>query len=179
MESTSLPQIFISYAQEDAAMADLIVKALEGLAFTLWIDRAKIKPGDSFVEKMNQGLSKASYVVVLVSRASLASRWVSREWMSTLAAAETVLLPVLIEDCELPAILRDVLYVDLRTDKDAGLARLRLFFEKEHTPVTTTRETVRAKSAGVTLRTVSRRHLRLVALRCMTEKELQGFLFER
>jgi hypothetical protein len=178
MESATAAKIFLSYAHEDGDVADLVVKALEKIGLAPWIDRTEVKAGDSFVARMNQGLTRASYVILLVSRASLASRWVSREWMSALAGDETVLLPILLEDCELPPLLRDIVYIDLRSGIDLGLARLRSFFEKERSPVTVTPKPTRAEAPGLILRAVSRRSLRLVALRCMTERELDGFLFD-
>ena len=128
MAETSKVKIFISYSHQDIVIADLIVKTLEEVGLSPWIDRTEIQPGDSFVERINQGLAKASYAILLLSQTSTASRWVSREWMSTLADDQTVLLPIVIEDCEIPPLLRDIIYIDLRSNIDAGLSRLRFFF---------------------------------------------------
>jgi hypothetical protein len=176
-KSSTASKIFISYAHEDAAVADLVVAALAAINLAPWIDRTQINPGDSFIEKMNQGLTKASYLLLLLSRASVASRWVSREWMAALATAETVILPLLVEDCEIPPLLRDIVYIDLR-QKETGLARLRSFFEKERAATAATSEISRSGVQGLDLRAVSRRTLRLLALRCMTEANLQAFLFD-
>jgi hypothetical protein len=178
MESATAARIFISYAHENSDVADMVVKVLEEIGLAPWIDRTEIWPGDSFIERMNQGLGRASYVILLVSRASLASRWVSREWMSALASDEIVLLPVLIEDCEIPPLLRDIVYIDLRSGVDSGLAQLRSFFERERAPVTAQPKQTRSGALGIALRGVSRRSLRLVALRCMAEAELEGFCFD-
>jgi len=170
-------RIFISYAHADAAIAEVVVGVLAEIGLAPWLDRSEVRPGDSFVDKMNQGLGRASYVVLLLSRAALASHWVSREWMSALAAAETVILPLLIEDCDIPPLLRDIVYIDLRRDRDVGLASLRSFFLKEREPAAATPE-FRGGSDGLNLREVSRRTLRLLALRCMSEANLDAFLFD-
>lgn len=177
MTDKQLNRIFISYAQKDALTADAIVEALQGLKLTPWIDRREIKPGDSFIEKMNEGLSQAAYVIVLISAAALISRWVSREWMSSVAAKEKVVIPVLLEDCVLPPLLKDILYVDLRTDRASGLARLRSLFENDAAPVSTAREELRAPEAADLL-TTSRQTLRRIALRCMDEATYKGLLFD-
>ncbi|MFY4727582.1 toll/interleukin-1 receptor domain-containing protein [Nitrospira sp. BLG_2] len=177
MTDQQLNRIFISYAQKDTLTADAIVEALQGLKLTPWIDRKEIKPGDSFVEKMNEGLSQAAYVIVLISAAALASRWVSREWMSSVAAKEKVVIPVLLEECVLPPLLRDILYVDLRTDRASGLARLRSLFENEGMPVSNAPEKLRAPEAAELL-TTSRQTLRRIALRCMGEDAYKSLLFD-
>lgn len=177
MTDQQLNRIFISYAQKDALTADAIVEALQGLKLTPWIDRREIKPGDSFVEKMNEGLSQAAYVIVLISNAALASPWVSREWMSSVAAKEKVVIPVLLEDSVLPPLLRDILYVDLRTDRAGSLARLRSLFENDGAPVSTAHEVLRAPKAADLLMS-SRQTLRRVALRCMGEDAYKGLLFD-
>ena len=171
------PAIFISYASADAAAADSIVKALGEIGLSAWIDRSEIKAGDSFIEKMNQGLTGASYLLLLLSKASVASPWVSREWMSALAKRETVILPVLLEECDIPALLSDIVYVDLRRDRADGLARLRAFFLRERAPAAPALLT-RSAAEGLSLRSVSRRALRLLALRCMSDADLQAFLFD-
>ena len=176
-DTSSSARIFISYAHADAEAADIISTTLADIGLTPWIDRTAIHPGDSFIERMNQGLGQASYVLLLMSRASMNSRWVSREWMAALAAAETVLLPILLEDCDIPPILRDIVYIDFRSERERGLTRLRTFFERERAPAIPS-EIARSKAPGVTLRSASRRTLRLVALRCMEESHLEGFFFD-
>lgn len=177
MTDQQLNRIFISYAHEDTLTADAIVEALQGLKLAPWIDRREIRPGDSFLEKMNEGLSQASYVIVLISSAALASSWVSREWMSSLAAKEKVVIPVLLEDCVLPPLLRDILYVDFRTDRASGLARLRSLFENDRVPISTAPEVLRAPETAGLLAT-SRQTLRRIALRCMGEDAYKGLLFD-
>ena len=179
MSNVTAGQVFVSYVRQDASVADRVVAALEEIGLRPWIDRKEIQPGDSFIDKMNQGLGKAAYVIVLLSAASLASRWVSREWMSALASAETVVVPLLLENCELPPLLRDIMYIDLRSDKEGGLRELRNFFVREQSPLTGAGlPSFGAARSPTVLLSSSRRILRLVALRCMRESEFRGILFD-
>ena len=97
--------------------------------------------------------------------------------MSSLAAKEKVVIPVLLEQCTLPPLLRDILYVDLRTDRTAGLALLRALFENDHAPVSSAPEVLRAPERAGLLAT-SRQMLRQVALRCIDEIAYKGLLWD-
>ena len=178
MSHSSSPRVFISYTRADTDIAERIVNTLNGIGMDPWMDTTEIRPGDSFIEKMNEGLTKASYVLLLLSQASLSSKWVSREWMATLAEDKSVLLPLLVEDCDVPPILKDIVYFDLRHDLEKGLDQLISFFKGE-TALALPNRAVKGSSAKPKgLHGVSRRHLRLLALRCLTETNLNSFLFD-
>src|SRR6516162_2150465 len=51
--------------------------------------------------------------------------------MEELSGKGVAVLPVLIEDCELPSLLKDRVYADFRRDFNAGLQKLRALFEQE------------------------------------------------
>jgi hypothetical protein len=166
-------RIFISYSHEDAAVADRIVTLLDTAGMAPWIDRREIRPGESIPERMSEGLTAASYVVLLHSQASAQSRWVTREWMSTLAAADTVIVPIVLDDTEVPRLLQDILYIDCRSGLERGLEQLIAFFRNERQSPIRTRGASGAPLAGLT-----RRQLRLVAVRCMNESALRNFCFD-
>lgn len=179
MPGQTTGRIFVSYTKTDSGVALRIIAALKAAGLQPWIDQEEIQPGDSFIEKMNSGLTAASYVLLLVSPASLASRWVNREWMSALARQSTVLLPLLIERCTLPPLLSDLVYIDLTEGTEAGIQRLLEFFQRESRPATQPAPLVRGeKPQRTTLRGCSRRELRLVAQQCLDDGAFQAFLFD-
>jgi|SRR6185369_247644 len=178
MPTETTARIFVSYARDDSAAALQIVAALKAAGLQPWIDQEEIRPGDSFVEKMNSGLTTASYVLLLMSAASLASRWVSREWMSALAGRSIVLLPLLLEQCPVPPLLADLIYIDFTGGFEAGTQRLLEFFQRESRPATQPAPVDRDKPKRVSLRGCSRRELRLVAQHCLDDGALQAFLFD-
>src|SRR5262245_27600812 len=167
------PRIFISYASADALVARRLAAGLEQAGMAPWIDQKEIRPGDSFIAKMNEAIAQSSYLLLLVSRASAGSHWVSREWMSAVASREVVIIPVLLDDSEVPTLLGDPVHVDIRQDFDLGLSRLIAFFGAE----TSARGKV-AVVRGFSLKNASRRQLRLVAVRCLDESALAGFCFD-
>jgi hypothetical protein len=171
-------QVFMSYAREDEAIARQVSHALTEAGLKTWIDVKNIGWGDSFLERMNQGIAEAAYVILLVSPASNVSRWVKREWMAALAAGGTVLLPVVVADTEVPPILRDLVYVDLRHDVDEGLRKIVAFFNEEHTPVAAAGPLSRTVDARHPLRCADRRVVRLVAQSCLKESHFLAFLHD-
>lgn len=172
-------KVFISYSQEDQGMARRIATAIKQAGIEVWIDLEKMEWGASFIAKMNEGLSMASYVILLLSPAANASRWVQREWMSTLADQGTVLLPVLIADTVIPPILQDLLFVDLRTDFDKGLQKIIDFFAAEHSPSVSIESDARTRASEEThpLQQAPRNIIRLVAQHCLREQNFIDFLF--
>jgi hypothetical protein len=171
-------QVFISYAREDEAIARQVSHALSEGGVETWIDVQRIGWGDSFLEGMNQGIAQAAYVILLVSPASNASRWVEREWMAALAAGGTVLIPAVVGDAEVPPILRDLVYVDLRQNVAEGLRKIVAFFNAEHAPVAAAEPPYRAGDARHPLRAAPRRVVRLVAQNCLKESHLLAFLHD-
>jgi hypothetical protein len=167
-------RIFISYAHQDARAAEVVRQALSDAGFRPWIDTREIRPGESFIAAMNEGVGSASYLLLLVSQATQLSEWVSREWMSALANRATVVIPVRLDDAPVPPLLRDILYFDLARDRGAGLQSIVDFFVGETKEVT---PPMRSQTHW-TLRTATRRQLRLIAIRCLDEAGLRSFCFD-
>jgi TIR domain len=72
--------------------------------------------------------------VIVLSQASVSSRWVEQELNAALTnqiSGKGVVLPLLLEDCELPMLLRDRLYADFRADFDVGFQALLAAFAHE------------------------------------------------
>jgi hypothetical protein len=125
-------RVFISYSVSDARTAGQLGKDLGTLGLSVWVDKQEIKVGDSIPYKISEGVRTSDYVILLVSRKSLESRWVEREWLPAIHReienGQTTLLPVILEDCDLPTILSDKRYADFRDGYVAGLSDLATVF---------------------------------------------------
>lgn len=83
--------IFISHASEDKnAIARPLYNALVERGISVWFDEAVIKLGDSLRRKIDEGLSKCRYGVVILSPHFLSKEWPQRE-LDGLVARETAL----------------------------------------------------------------------------------------
>ena len=91
--------IFLSYANEDRDVARTMAAALESHGWSVWWDR-EISFGKPFDQVIEEELNAARCVVVLWTSHAVRSRWVKSE--ASVAADKDRLIPVLLEDVELP-----------------------------------------------------------------------------
>src|SRR5438045_2760128 len=77
---------------------------------------------------ISEGIDTAAFLAVILSGTSVESTWVQDEVYAAMAIAEAeqgvIVLPLLIEDCRVPALLRDKLYADFRLNYDEALSGL-------------------------------------------------------
>lgn len=117
--------IFYSYSHSDANFVDRLCQALIDERIHIWLDRWELNVGDSIASKIQSALTEASHLCVVLSKASVASDWCKRELTAGLFREidekRVVVLPILVEDCEIPLFLRDKVYADFRKEFDIGL----------------------------------------------------------
>lgn len=119
------PSIFLSYTHLDKDFAGRLATDLLSAGIKVWMDEGEIKPGDSLVKTISSAIDKMDAFAVLLSPDSVSSDWVKRELnLATdreLRTRRIRVIPILIADCELPPILRDHLYLNMKDE--AGYAR--------------------------------------------------------
>lgn len=117
--------IFISYSHRDKEFVDKLALILIDKRIRVFVDRWEMKLGDSITNKVQDAISDASFLMIILSKNSVESDWCKREITSALMLElerkRIVLLPILIEECEIPLFLRDKYYADFRTSFDDGL----------------------------------------------------------
>ena len=112
-----MTKVFLSYTHSDKAIARRLATWLRLADVSVWIDEVEIDIGESLIERIAEGIREADYVISLLSTASITSSWVRKEL--SLATSKGInhrkvnVLPVKVDDCELPFALSDVLYADL------------------------------------------------------------------
>lgn len=90
--------VFISHASEDKKeIAQPLAQALRREGLEVWYDDYTLTIGDSLRQKIDEGLAKSSYGIVILSKAFFAKHWPQQE-LNGLAAREIggkkVILPV-------------------------------------------------------------------------------------
>ncbi|MHA1280467.1 MAG: toll/interleukin-1 receptor domain-containing protein [Candidatus Helarchaeota archaeon] len=117
--------VFISYSHQDSAFASELAAQLVKHRAKVWIDQWELHVGDSLIDRIQQAIQGASALIVILSKASINSEWCKKELSSgllrELEEKRVVVLPALIEECEIPLFLRGKMYADFRTDFDKGL----------------------------------------------------------
>jgi hypothetical protein len=122
---------FISHSSIDKPFVERLATDLrtrEGI--DAWLDKWEILPGDRIPEKLEEGLSNAGILVLVLSPDSVNSQWVSYEkdaWLTAQVNEEKRarqesrtpsrrLIPVLYKDCEKPFFLESFLHVSINDE---------------------------------------------------------------
>jgi hypothetical protein len=117
--------IFISYSHNDKKFVDELSAHLVKNGARVWIDRWELKVGDSIIQRIQAAIKEADALIVILSKASVDSEWCKKELSAGLVREleekRVVILPVLLEDCEIPLFLKEKLYADFRYDFEEGL----------------------------------------------------------
>jgi hypothetical protein len=121
-------KIFISHSNKDKDFVIRLSNDLKIAGYQIWYSGWEIKVGNSIVKKINEGLAESSHLAVVLSPNSVTSEWVQRELnsvlMEQLSKRNITILPILYQECEIPLLLRDILYADMSTNYKAGLEQL-------------------------------------------------------
>jgi hypothetical protein len=124
---------FICYSHQDSSFVNRLVGDLSSKGIRTWLDKWEIKVGDSITGKISEGIGQNDYLIIVLSEASVKSEWVKRELnaalMKELKRKSVVVLPLLLEDCDIPPLVADKKYADFRQGYDAGLAELLARFD--------------------------------------------------
>ena len=94
-----MADVFVSYTRDDEPKARQLAQTLTAQGWDVWWDR-HIPTGQVFSEVIQHQLEHAACVVVLWSRASIASEYVRDE--ATVAKERAALVPALIDDVRPP-----------------------------------------------------------------------------
>lgn len=129
------PGVFLSYSSQDRAVAERVGEELRSLSLIPWLDVQQVAPGEQIAERISSALENASYFLILWSTNAAGSRWVRSELNAAFfkwADEKSILIiPVLLDDTELPTLLKPISWLDFRQGLDDGLAKLRALFGRE------------------------------------------------
>lgn len=127
-ETKRSARVFLSYSKADQTIAHEIAYHLMQAGLHAWLGDWELGPGDSLREHIGSAATSSDCILVLLSPASVESPWVRQEINSALsrelADRAIRLIPILIENCEIPRNLADRVYLDWRSDREKGMQRL-------------------------------------------------------
>jgi tetratricopeptide (TPR) repeat protein len=119
---------FVSYTSTDRAWAEWIAWQLEADGYQVVIQAWDFRPGSDFLQQMHQVVQKAKRTIAVLSPAYLTSAFGGAEWRAVFAEDPSgergLLLPVRVEEVNLPGLLTTRIYVDLvgKSTEDARAA---------------------------------------------------------
>ncbi|MBM4427475.1 MAG: toll/interleukin-1 receptor domain-containing protein [Chloroflexi bacterium] len=77
-------KIFVSYSRREVGFADDLVRNLEEKGYSVWLDYRNLVPGTPWLDQIHKGIHDSDDILLVVSKASLASQNVEVEWRSVL-----------------------------------------------------------------------------------------------
>lgn len=128
--SGDAPGAFLCHSSTDKPFTRKLAMALASNGHKVWIDEAEIGIGDSLLDKIESGILGSRYLIAVLSANSVGSRWCREElkmaMVRQIGQQGINVLPVLIEDCEIPGFLQEKKYADFRNDRrfDDSVAEL-------------------------------------------------------
>jgi hypothetical protein len=96
----------VSYAAEDRAVAEAVVRILAAAKLDVWYDQTQLMAGDDFMDRIQAGIRRSDLFIPLLSRHCLApgDRYFRREWTCAFQKATGLLenvkfiFPAVIDD---------------------------------------------------------------------------------
>ena len=122
-------EVFVSHATADRAIAQRIIRALGTRRIRTWYAPYRLIGSQKWHDQIGAALARCDWFAVLLSGASVRSRWVKNELLFVLnePRLDDRIVPILVEDCawrRLSWTLGAIQRVDFRNDFEAGMASL-------------------------------------------------------
>jgi hypothetical protein len=128
-------RVFLSHSSKDKKAIRRLASDLQNVGIDVWLDEYEIKIGDIIIEKLNRGIEECDYLLIWLTKKSVKSPWVQREWYSKyhveIETNKILVLPLLAEDCDIPLFLKTKRYADFRFSYNQGLRELLKVFDKK------------------------------------------------
>lgn len=113
------PNLFLSYSRREVGFADDLTDRLEKEGYRVWLDYRNLRPGAPWAEQINRGVDESQVILLLVSKASVASQYVELEWRRVLTEKTKRIILLIFEAVDLPPELEKFEWVDFRGDSAA------------------------------------------------------------
>lgn len=111
------PQVFISYASADRAIAESLMAELRSHTLDVSLEMGELRPGHDWVESIRAAISASAYFLLLLSHHSVHADWMDENVeavLKELQSRDITFLPVLLEDCPIPPALAGYQFFDMR-----------------------------------------------------------------
>lgn len=119
-----LGKVFISHTAADKPFVRRLAARLEKSHFHTWLDEHDLIAGDPLPQSIGKALQAAKVILVVVSKASVASKWLRYELnlaTERMIKGDCRVIPIVIDETPLPAEVRGLLYADCRKGQAAGI----------------------------------------------------------
>ena len=120
--------VFLSHNSADKPRVREIAEKLRDEGLKVWFDEWVIQPGDDIYMAIEQGLEVSRKLILCMSKAVFDSDWVGLERSAAMfrdpANKDRRFIPVLLEDCHIPDVIRRLKYIDMREHDPPSIDRI-------------------------------------------------------
>ncbi len=121
-------KVFLSHSSADKSIVISVALDLQQRGISTWLDAFDILPGESIMTKINSGIEECSFALLFLSKNSVESNWVTKEWETMLwdeiNLGKVKIIPIKLEECEIPKILQSKKYIDFSKSYSDGLFQI-------------------------------------------------------
>lgn len=125
--------IFLSHASKDKHQVRNLSKRLREDGFDPWLDEERILPGQDWDLEIEKALRASNAILLCFSELSVAKEgYIQREYKRAMRYLEEkpegtiFVIPVRLDDCELPYFIREIQWVDYPADYDRLVTSLEM-----------------------------------------------------
>src|SRR5690349_10386741 len=119
---------FLGYSDNDKTFVDRLAAQLAFRRRNVWVERWELKEGDSILKRIQEALTEGAGLIIVFSKSSVSSLWCQKELSSALVheleKRRVVVLPALVENCQIPLPFCDKMYADFRAGFEGGFNEL-------------------------------------------------------
>ena len=125
--------VMISYAHANSDFADIVKKQIEDAGFEVWIDTSRLRAGEEWRDAIDNAITSAMAVVVILSPASYESKYVTYEWAAALGM-QIPIVPILLYSTAMHPRMEVLQHLDFRLEAPWGKLIRRLIEIQKNRP---------------------------------------------
>ena len=126
IEKSKSSTIFLCHSSHDKPFVRKLRDDLRSRGLKIWYDEEQILAGNDFLDKIENGIAESKFVIVVLSNNFVKYGPFAKEELKSAFAKQiqinkTKVIPVLLDDCEIPFFLKTKAYADFRMRFEDGL----------------------------------------------------------
>lgn len=115
--------LFISYSHNDSELVSRLLKDLTATGLSIWLDTRSIRAGQRWNRAIQQAIMDSTIFLLVLTPASVQSSYVQKEIARALFERK-LFIPILCKDCDIPANVSPIQYIDMRESYKKGLDQI-------------------------------------------------------
>ena len=117
-------RVFLSHSSKDKVIVRRVYQRLRAqVTIDAYMDERELRVGDQLDPALEKAVAESDFFLPILSVNSSASIWVRKE-LEFAGRHSVPILPLRVDDADVPASLNGILQGDLREDFEAGMTRV-------------------------------------------------------